>query len=61
MFKTYGQSNKIIFSSFRIVTTIMIFDHTEKEKYGNENLQLRGEGQSVATTNTDTECTTRQC
>ena len=39
----------------------MIFDYTEKGKYGSENLQLRGEGQSVETTNIDTECTTRKC
>ena len=32
---------KIIFWSFEIVTKIMIFDYTEKGKYGNENLQLR--------------------
>ena len=32
---------KIIFWSFEIVTKIIIFDYTEKGKYGNENLQLR--------------------
>ena len=38
---------------FKIVTELMLFDHTEKGKYGTENLQLREETQSVATTNTD--------
>ena len=33
----------------------MLFDHTEKGKYGTENLQLIEETQSVATTNVDPE------
>ena len=33
----------------------MLLGHTEKEKYGTENLQLREETHGVATTNIDPE------
>ena len=49
------QCLEIIFGGFEIVTERMLFDHTEKGKYGKENLQLREETQSVATTNVDPE------
>ena len=49
------QCLEIIFGVYEIVTERMLFDHTEKEKYGMENLQLREETQSVATTNVDPE------
>ena len=49
------QCLEIIFGSFEIVTERMLFDHTEIGKYGTENLQVREEIQSVATTNIDPE------
>ena len=40
---------------FEVVTERMLSDHTENGKYGSENLQLREETKSIATTNNDPE------
>ena len=49
------QCLEIIFGGFEVVTERMLFDHTENGKYGTEDMQLREETKSVATTNIDPE------
>ena len=60
--KTWGafeliakQWPEIISGDFEIAKERIPFDHIEKGKYGTENLQLRDETQSIATTNIDLE------
>ena len=49
------QCLEIIFGAFEVVSERMLFDQTENGKYGTENMQLREETKSVATTNIDPE------